>query len=75
MEPALRDEQVASADRTSTAPRPAAQRSTDVEPDPDDPDLEESPLVGAPLVERFLGATVIDEIPVDPSVSPSHNGT
>lgn len=62
------------------APRPAAQRTTDVEPEPDDPDpadpdLEESPLVGAPLVERFLGATVIDEIPVDPTVSPSRNGT
>jgi hypothetical protein len=45
------------------------------EGDPDDPDLEESPLVGAALVERFLGATVIDEIPVEPGDSPSRSAT
>ncbi|MFV0253544.1 MAG: DNA polymerase III subunit gamma and tau [Beutenbergiaceae bacterium] len=32
------------------------------EPDASDPDLEGSDLVGAPLVERMLGGTVIDEI-------------
>ena len=34
-------------------------------PDPSDPDLETSEVVGAPLVARLLGGTVIDEITDD----------
>jgi DNA polymerase III subunit gamma/tau len=32
------------------------------EPDASDPNLEDSGLVGAPLVARVLGGTVIDEL-------------
>jgi DNA polymerase-3 subunit gamma/tau len=36
------------------------------EPDLSDPDLEDASLVGAPLVEKLLGATLIDDIPLEP---------
>ncbi|UFU07099.1 DNA polymerase III subunit gamma and tau [Ruania halotolerans] len=38
-------------------------------PDPDDPDIESTGLVGAPLVARLLGGTVIDEIVEHPDGS------
>ena len=37
------------------------------EPSPDDPLIDGSGLVGAPLVARLLGGTVIDEQVEDPS--------
>ncbi len=39
------------------------------EPDFDDPDIEDSSLIGAPLVKKVLGATLIDEIPLGPGGS------
>lgn len=54
-------------DRTTLPPEPPH----DDEPDFSDEDLEESYLVGAPLVEQVFGATVIDDIPVDPAPSTS----
>ncbi|WP_089774276.1 DNA polymerase III subunit gamma and tau [Ruania alba] len=38
-------------------------------PDPNDPDIESTGLVGAPLVARLLGGTVIDEIVEHPDGS------
>lgn len=45
------------------------------EPDPSDADLAEGDLVGAPLVERLLGATVIDDIPLGPAGSAPADGS
>ena len=36
-----------------------------IDASPDDPDLDDSGLVGAPLVARMLGGTVIDEVDED----------
>jgi DNA polymerase-3 subunit gamma/tau len=67
--------------RPAAAPRPAPQRpsapqrpapaqrpSVDDGEDasPDDPEIAGSGLVGAPLIARMLGGTVIDEIPEEP---------
>ena len=50
-------------------PSPAASRWSEGpdEPSPDDPLIDGSGLVGAPLVARLLGGTVIDEQIDDPS--------
>ncbi|TDE89220.1 DNA polymerase III subunit gamma and tau [Occultella glacieicola] len=45
-------------DRTPSGPGPVPMD----EPDMSDPDIESSSLIGAPLVARLLGGTVIDEI-------------
>ena len=49
------------------AGQPAAPTGPDPDADahPDDPDADDSGLAGAELLERELGATVIDEIPND----------
>jgi DNA polymerase-3 subunit gamma/tau len=50
--------------RTGERPaKPADER--DAEVDPDDPDADDSGIDGAELLQRELGATVIDEIPHD----------
>ena len=49
--------------RSPSAPSPEGEADTDYEPpDPNDPNIESTGLVGAPLVARLLGGTVIDEI-------------
>jgi DNA polymerase-3 subunit gamma/tau len=66
--PAAAPETIASV-RSSIAPtrtgdrpaKPADDRDADV--DPDDPDADDSGIDGAALLQRELGATVIDEIP------------
>jgi DNA polymerase-3 subunit gamma/tau len=51
---------------TRTGPRPAAPTDDrDGDADPDDPDADDTGLDGAALLQRELGATVIDEIPHD----------
>jgi DNA polymerase-3 subunit gamma/tau len=53
---------------SASFPPPAIDWSAHVEePDPDDVSPGAPPLVGAPLVQRVFGATIIDEIPVDPT--------
>jgi DNA polymerase-3 subunit gamma/tau len=50
--------------QTRTGERPAKQADErDAGVDPDDPDADDSGLDGAELLQRELGATVIDEIP------------
>ena len=54
------------ADPTGRRPsraRPTTWRSADAEVDPDDPDAETQGLAGAELLQRTLGAEVIEEIP------------
>ncbi|MBW8752415.1 MAG: hypothetical protein JF565_13470 [Propionibacteriales bacterium] len=49
---------------TRTGERPAkAADERDADADPDDPDADDSGIDGAELLQRELGATVIDEIP------------
>ena len=48
--------------RTGERP-PKAPDARDAEVDPDDPDADDSGIDGAELLQRELGATVIDEIP------------
>jgi DNA polymerase-3 subunit gamma/tau len=48
--------------RTGERP-PKAADARDAEVDPDDPDADDSGIDGAELLQRELGATVIDEIP------------
>jgi DNA polymerase-3 subunit gamma/tau len=51
---------------TRTGPAPAARPDDrDADVDPDDPDADDTGLDGAELLQRELGATVIDEIPHD----------
>ncbi len=71
-----RDQAFAAARQARTAPAPRAAQAgepphgtqapssafDDDAPSPDDPDIESTGLVGAPLVARLLGGTVIDEI-------------
>jgi hypothetical protein len=60
---------------SASFPPPAIDWSADVEePDPDDVSPGAPPLVGAPLVQRVFGATIIDEIPVDPTGAPPPAG-
>jgi len=51
---------------TRTGPAPEARADDrDADADPDDPDADDTGLDGAELLQRELGATVIDEIPHD----------
>jgi DNA polymerase-3 subunit gamma/tau len=51
---------------TRTGPAPVARPDDrDADADPDDPDADDPGLAGAELLQRELGATVIDEIPHD----------
>lgn len=46
-------------------PEPAPEDEPGYDASPDDPDLEGSGLVGAPLVAQMLGGTIIDEVEED----------
>lgn len=49
--------------QAESAPSPEPVAEADYEPpDPNDPTIESTGLVGAPLVARLLGGQVIDEI-------------
>jgi DNA polymerase-3 subunit gamma/tau len=66
--PAAQPESIASArgriEPTRAGGAPVARPDErDADADPDDPDADDSGLDGAQLLERELGATVIDEIP------------
>jgi DNA polymerase III subunit gamma/tau len=68
--PAVQPETIASARDniapTRTGPAPSARPDDrDADADPDDPDADDTGLDGAELLQRELGATVIDEIPHD----------
>lgn len=67
--PPVQPETIASArsniSPTRTGPRPTRTDERDVDVDPDDPDADDTGLDGAELLQRELGATVIDEIPHD----------
>ncbi|UFU03374.1 DNA polymerase III subunit gamma and tau [Ruania suaedae] len=56
------------ADALAGAHSPPSELEED-SPSPDDPDIESTGLVGAPLVARLLGGTVIDEIVEHPDGS------
>jgi DNA polymerase III subunit gamma/tau len=68
--PAVQPETIASArdniapTRTGSGPS-ARPDDRDADADPDDPDADDTGLDGAELLQRELGATVIDEIPHD----------
>ncbi|WP_203336563.1 DNA polymerase III subunit gamma and tau [Nocardioides limicola] len=49
--------------RNGPAEAPAPPRDPDADVDPDDPVMDDSDLAGAQLLQRELGAQIIDEIP------------
>jgi DNA polymerase-3 subunit gamma/tau len=49
--------------RTGAAPAKPATDDRDADAHPDDPEADDNGIEGAELLQRELGATVIDEIP------------